>query len=658
MLFDDTKGETEGNADWIVAGTGSGPTREPEIVPQPENPALEGDWDGALSSWGVELSQRGIDINTLKRGERLTFGDRTNPADLSLYNVLVIPEPNVAFTDEEKRAILQYVEQGGGLFMIAYHGGSDRNNDGLDSAAIWNDLMNQNPVRANPFGIQFDGNSVNERSNSLGDFNDVHVQALLNGPAGRVSTVRYRAGSTMTINPAGNPNVRGVVFQSGVSPSGSVGVMVALSRFGRGRVVGIGDSSTCSDGTGDTSDRLLNGWSEPGVNHREFFINATIWLTQASQRATEPAIIGLDPDRAFSGTPETINIYGRNTNFAVGLTRINFGLGIQLEGVHIVGPRVIQASVIVDPAVSGRRDVLVTTVNESVVAPSALFLPGGLRPSELIINEALVRVPDGVAGDANGDGMRDAAEDQFVELVNAGAQALDIGGYEVDDSDTPGSFVFPAGTTIPGGEAAVVFGSIDLDRTPLEFGNARALRLIFGTGLPAPYFGFSRSGDSVIVRRSRGGAEVTRLDYTSDRPVPQPTFQSFNRNPDLTGPFDNHSAVPRAAGRLFSPGTRVDGRPFSRTILNVTPDNVPVMGGPNISIIGRGFGRRVISVSFGGRDSPSFERLSALRISAKLPAANFTGPADVLVKDEMGQIVGVDAISYSSNNVSARPGRR
>ena len=43
----------------------------------------------------------------------------------------------------------------------------------------------------------------------------------------------------------------------------------------------------------------------------------------------------------------------------------------------------------------------------------------------LIINEVLYDPPSGIAGDANGDGTREAQEDEFIEFVNLGG-TLDL----------------------------------------------------------------------------------------------------------------------------------------------------------------------------------------------------------------------------------------
>ena len=39
--------------------------------------------------------------------------------------------------------------------------------------------------------------------------------------------------------------------------------------------------------------------------------------------------------------------------------------------------------------------------------------------------------------------------------------------------------------------------------------------------------------------------------------------ESYTRNPDLIGEFEQHSGIESSGGRLFSPGTKLDGTPFN-----------------------------------------------------------------------------------------------
>lgn len=114
----------------------------------------------ALSAWGVALAKAGVtSIETLPvfvsptstTRSSITYGNATNPQDLSNYEMFVVCEPNIAFTAAEKTAILNYVQSGGTLFMISDHTGSDRNSDGIDSVGVWNDFLGTTSV----FGFKY-----------------------------------------------------------------------------------------------------------------------------------------------------------------------------------------------------------------------------------------------------------------------------------------------------------------------------------------------------------------------------------------------------------------------------------------------------------------------------------------------------------------------
>jgi len=58
---------------------------------------------------------------------QITYGNSSNPQDLSNYDVFVLCEPNSLFSSTEKTAIMQFVQNGDGLFMISDHDIADRN---------------------------------------------------------------------------------------------------------------------------------------------------------------------------------------------------------------------------------------------------------------------------------------------------------------------------------------------------------------------------------------------------------------------------------------------------------------------------------------------------------------------------------------------------
>src|SRR5205085_8883517 len=83
-------------------------------------------------------------------------------------------------------------------------------------------------------------------------------------------------------------------------------------------------------------------------------------------------------------------------------------------------------------------------------------------PLTLVINEVLADPPDGAAGDANRDGVRSAAQDEFIEIVNASAQDFDLVGYQLFTRASNGTDVlrhtFAADTILSPGTCIVVFG--------------------------------------------------------------------------------------------------------------------------------------------------------------------------------------------------------
>jgi hypothetical protein len=274
FLFDATKAQTAGNADWVLDADTS-----PQRLPTPLQSNItatttENFWRGGLSAWGIALVKLGHTVETLPTRTAITYGG-TGVQDLKNYDVFVIDEPNIRFTSAEKTAILNFVRNGGGLFMISNHSGSDRNNDGWDSPAIWNDLMTTNSVKANPFGISITLNNISETtSNRL----SATTNPILNGSQGTVTQLKYSSGATMSINTTANATAQGLIWR-GTSSQGTSNIMCATATFGTGRVVVIGDSSPADDGTGASGDTLYPGWTEL-ASHARLHINASLWLAK------------------------------------------------------------------------------------------------------------------------------------------------------------------------------------------------------------------------------------------------------------------------------------------------------------------------------------------------------------------------------------------
>jgi len=187
--------------------------------------------------------------------------------------------------------------------------------------------------------------------------------------------------------------------------------------------------------------------------------------------------------------------------------------------------------------------------------------------AQWVINEVLADPHAEVAlGDANGDGLRDASEDEFVEIVNIGKFAADISGWTLSDG-VGVRHIFPPGTMVSDECAIVVFGG----GIPTGvFGGA--LVQTASTGL----LGLNNSGDTITLRDLSNTVRANHA-YGAEGG----NDQSLTRNPDITGaePLILHSTADTVDGSLFSPGTRIDGTVFAGCA--VEPTNTPTpQGGP------------------------------------------------------------------------------
>lgn len=291
ILFDATKAETVANADWQIDAdqfnlqfvnglpviTNSVREANPQRHPNPPASGVtastpETYWKGALSSWAIECVKYGYQVETLPAiGSRITYGDVTNDQDLKKYNIFVLCEPNIRFKPSESQAIKEFVLQGGSLFMVCNHYGSDRNNDGYDSPVIFNEMMGAEK----PFGFTFDTISIWTNSNNAITAPD---DPIIRGPFGVVDSMVLSAGTTIRLFPETNDKVQGKFYLRG-QPQGNTNAIAVSSRYGYGKVFAIGDSSIPDDGTGDVNDVLYNGWTGDGNgSHGRLVMNATVWL--------------------------------------------------------------------------------------------------------------------------------------------------------------------------------------------------------------------------------------------------------------------------------------------------------------------------------------------------------------------------------------------
>ena len=137
----------------------------------------------------------------------------------------------------------------------------------------------------------------------------------------------------------------------------------------------------------------------------------------------------------------------------------------------------------------------------------------------------------GPAGDANNDGTRHTYEDEFVEVVNLGPDAVDVAGWRLGDDDTSvfSWFEFPPATVLAPGERAVLFGGGSPQGfTPPAFVDDGRL----GNGL-------TNGGDRLFLIDVAGDTvdSVSTISWPSDQSIVRPnrTCEPFVFHADPPG---------------------------------------------------------------------------------------------------------------------------
>lgn len=248
VLFDNTHGSTAGAADWVI--------------------------DGAFSDFANALADRGYYVQELRKVQPIAL------ADLSGWDVVVMAECNIPFKASEQAALVQYVQNGGALFLIADHYNADRNKNRWDGSEVFNGYRRgawTNPAKgmsaaeagsypmqnvvssdwlATNFGVRF-------RYNALGNVtaNDVVAPSQAFNITAGVATVAMHAGGTVAI--VDPTKAKGIVYlppttakwgnavDQGVYNGGgrAEGPFVAIAKVGLGKAAFIGDSSPVEDST-------------------------------------------------------------------------------------------------------------------------------------------------------------------------------------------------------------------------------------------------------------------------------------------------------------------------------------------------------------------------------------------------------------------------
>ena len=246
---------------------------------------------------------------------------------------------------------------------------------------------------------------------------------------------------------------------------------------------------------------------------------------------------------------------GMNVSVAAG------GRALTLESIvqsaNLPGMDEIHVLVPADLRGVGKVDLVVRADGRDSNPASVEFSGDALR--DILINEFLADPPDGAAGDANRDGVRDSADDEFIELVNTTTHDIDIGGYRIFSrgagSDTV-RHVFAAGTILRPCSSIVVFGGGTTAFNPADpaFGGAQVVKASTNS------LSLVNSG-GVISLHDQAGEIVNLIAYGGSSAVEADHNQSVTRAPDITGNLAQHLTASGGA-RAFSPGTQISGASF------------------------------------------------------------------------------------------------
>jgi len=169
----------------------------------------------------------------------------------------------------------------------------------------------------------------------------------------------------------------------------------------------------------------------------------------------------------------------------------------------------------------------------------------------VFINEYLPQTRD-IPGSTTPD-----YDQQFVELVNAGTTAVDLGGWKLHDANSqagidPTRHEFPPGTMIQPGKAYVVYSgptAVPVGATNATFASGGGL--YFNRGVNQ-----GSSGDTVYLVRPDNTVQDSAGYQDTTKGI------SYNRSPDgsATGTWVPHTRL--SPGVEASPGQRVDGTAF------------------------------------------------------------------------------------------------
>lgn len=193
-------------------------------------------------------------------------------------------------------------------------------------------------------------------------------------------------------------------------------------------------------------------------------------------------------------------------------------------------------------------------IGDSEVVPSCTAKPAA---GDLVINELLADPGD---LDANGDGIPNGTDDEFVEVVNVSSSTLSLDGIVFKDAGTK-VFNLPAGLCLEPNQVLLIFGKY---AGTGSFGDAIVLS---GNNLS-----LNNDADTVTLLDA-ASAVLSQATYTGNLANAD---QAIVRETDLSGSaaFVRHTLAANAGGRRMSPGFCQSGNQFPDCTIVVEPTDV------------------------------------------------------------------------------------
>jgi hypothetical protein len=261
----------------------------------------------------------------------------------------------------------------------------------------------------------------------------------------------------------------------------------------------------------------------------------------------------------IAGQAVRVQVIGQDRN---GLDTLTFDIPTNPTGAGLseLENRVQEFEWIPGPGDEGTTNQFAISVSDGSSSVTSSFevvvLPA--RLAGIVLNEIHYDPAAGLVGDANGDGVRNATTDEFIEIVNVATGHVDIANWVLKVNGTD-KLVFPPATVISSETAVVVFNG----GNPMgSFGSAQVFAPSGGPGLG--------NNGSTVALFTDTGIQVFSLDYSTLGVYSSNVDQSLNRNPDLGTDWSLHTTVNSA--RRWSPGTQPHGAPYPGTgIVNSAP---------------------------------------------------------------------------------------